>query len=110
MGRPCKPTCPTCGQKAARGFTLMDLPQHTRILDEINNRLKHIDSKAQTGIVSTAALQKQVQELHSALVKTQRGTTAALAFMLELLGDKDASEHARAIVKDFLNTVIPNER
>jgi hypothetical protein len=71
------------------------------LLKQVWTQLKHIDSKAQTAVIRVANLQVEVQELRAELRKTRNSTAAAVALLLELIGDKDAKAHAEAVVRDF---------
>lgn len=109
-GRGKQHTCPTCGKLGRTDFTGVRLSNYDRFFQDVSEKLKHIDSKSQAGIVSTAELSKQVQELRAEQARTRKAIVTTLALILEMLDDKDASAHAKAVVRDFLNTVIPNNK
>lgn len=94
--------CPTCGKRTRNDLTVLPRYDVCTMLEDLQKRILHVDSKAQAGVITNAELSKQVAELSSDLRKTQQMMFKAMSFIIKLLDDKDANEYAKAILRhDF---------
>ena len=78
--------------------------RQTRALrDEIKANLDII-STLRIHLENLSEIRKEMKELRYALTRTTNTTTRAMQFMLRLLDDPDAKDHANAMMRDYFYT------
>lgn len=97
-------TCPTCGKRCANDYTQLPKYQVHDLLSDLKRQIQHVDAKAQAAVITIGELTKELKELQAEQRRTQYKIMKGLAFILQLLDDKEAVEYAKAIVNDYRYT------